>query len=613
MELKERERQRKEWLDQENQKLMKERELKAKEKEKLEMEIKERERRIKKERNDQEYAERIERYLKEAELKRKEAADREMKEKQLQEREKQWQEMEKQSRLEAANKKKIETERKDKERKDKARNARLERELLDLGEDEGEDKDNKAEDDKCMGCLYPNDDGHEICKLFAARPDLFRRRAIRGQTVVCHDCISEPRNHLYAAEGNISCDCGATFECSGTERRERNCGNIRFCSGKDAEINREYASQFNLWGSPWCAHPLSLTLNADSISFLPFEDILQERPPASLIAPPAISSCGQRPLAGVWACDGTKRSCGVGQESTPKRQWRVVILLSYPVNERSFLLSADGSKVCRTLQMVFKYLGGCEDLEQVLITDIFPFVGHPSAIGRQRLGIHGTQMVNRAKEILNLKPCLILTAGAAARWAIATALTEQGIVPNDCTQALGIPSCVFPHYTPTGALQTLLLVEPHPSLAGLTTFKPCFKRRAEFVCGVLSGSLEGLAADGGTKEGNRGGAERDASGKDVAHVNTERNPFGMSELCEVIGWKQESFTWTTRRTTPTATSKGKAKSTRQYRGHNPREAPSFICENCLNEAPTKTRYHYPDQSQRTKVYICSHCYGKLRK
>lgn len=77
----------------------------------------------------------------------------------------------------------------------------------------------------------------------------------------------------------------------------------------------------------------------------------------SVLAAPSMTSQQMRPRSLYWACDG-KGETFFDKEAHAEegKAWEAVILMSYPVNCRNFLLSPDGTSKCKTANNVFKYL-----------------------------------------------------------------------------------------------------------------------------------------------------------------------------------------------------------------------------------------------------------------
>jgi hypothetical protein len=177
--------------------------------------------------------------------------------------------------------------------------------------------------------------------------------------------------------GETCVRCNASTSLGRTEERERHCGTFRLGDEASQEVNYVLGSQFS-WTTtslPWLTAPLYHTAGlhqANLHHFIPLVDLFE----GELSAPQLAEHAG-RPRAKFWACDGTQNFFS---ETTPLRRWSVVILLSYPVNDRNFALSAGGEKVCKTLKAGFSSLGKIPDHARhgILITDIYPYVGHAS-------------------------------------------------------------------------------------------------------------------------------------------------------------------------------------------------------------------------------------------
>jgi hypothetical protein len=176
----------------------------------------------------------------------------------------------------------------------------------------------------------------------------------------------------------------------------------------------------------------------------------------------------------VWACDGNRAPV----TSDTRSVCTLVIVLSYPVNDNNFVLHANGGSICKTLRHVFNTLKPLNDEQRkrVLITDIFPYVGHPSPLGRQNLGDQST-MTERARAILQLKPHVIVASGQASRFAFSKAIYEDNLPTRDLDAALGVPSCLV---TQNGT-PSIIIIEPHPSLATMKGMRPIFARRAALI------------------------------------------------------------------------------------------------------------------------------------
>jgi hypothetical protein len=260
-----------------------------------------------------------------------------------------------------------------------------------------------------------------------------------------------------------------------TELRDRSCGNIMF---NNAVLN-PLLFQRQREGQPWITAHLRHTTTCNPNFWYQLRKHICNRQPQQL----ALSSAPpnwfcNRPRPEVWACDGHGRPV----KETTTNNWAVVVVLSTPVNQRHFALHSNGSKLCRTFRNVFHRLQDCQKKDKILVVDIFPFVGHASALGRPLCRDEYTrrELVEQAKRILGLNPAVILAATEYGRWAFNEACLEMSFGMDDMTQNLGIPACLV-----NGT--SLIIVEPHPS----KSFKhlgQVFARRAEFITSVCNGT-----------------------------------------------------------------------------------------------------------------------------
>ena len=222
-------------------------------------------------------------------------------------------------------------------------------------EDEGEESDGDENAGQGFRCAaegqrhaHPT---HDICCVYKRFGTKVSRkpRKITAPNVLCHGCQTPT---TFDMKKPSTCSmCRTKIEASLSEQRERSCGNIRLRPEKICTLSSQLLQPFKQKGALWIEKPLNHT-SAGTLTSLSF---LEGPPAAQPSAPAPMSTTGRlRPL--VWACDGNNFPFGIESNSTPSRQWTVVILLSYPVNERSMVLSADGSEICRTLQNVFDLL-----------------------------------------------------------------------------------------------------------------------------------------------------------------------------------------------------------------------------------------------------------------
>jgi hypothetical protein len=184
----------------------------------------------------------------------------------------------------------------------------------------------------------------------------------------------------------------------------------------------------------------------------------------------------ERKLPEIWACTGNKQRVLENLEGS----WNVLVLLSYPVNGRHLALNAAGTDLCHTFKIMFNILDKhltAEQREKTLITDVFPYVGHPSALGRQNTSNpdHKRAMIGQASRILTLKPKIILASGAAACWALHQTRTFKS---HSVTAVLGIPSFLIN--------DTLVILQPHYSLK---TYGYVFENRGKWLAHLLKGKL----------------------------------------------------------------------------------------------------------------------------
>lgn len=194
---------------------------------------------------------------------------------------------------------------------------------------------------------------------------------------------------------------------------------------------------------PWIRRPLSHTAarpNAPSIWRGILGDLsLQSGATTSLAMEPP-QSISNRSRSRIWACDGNLSPL----DEHSARPWRVAIVLSYPVNQRHFALNTEGSQICLTLRHVLNRLPKIAGTNQlVFITDIFPYVGHASALGRQLVddNIAIRSMEIQAHNILfNLRPPLIIVATEAARFAFHRTCRNLSARVIDITESLGVPA-----------------------------------------------------------------------------------------------------------------------------------------------------------------------------
>lgn len=159
----------------------------------------------------------------------------------------------------------------------------------------------------------------------------------------------------------------------------------------------------------------------------------------------------------------------------------------------------------------------------MLITDVYPFVGHLSVLGRQHLRVDGERMIARACEVRALRPCLIVAGGEAARWSIARAFQAP---PKDLTESLGIPGCLWNN--------TLVIAIPHPSIAQLESMKGPFTRRGHIIRAVLTGASLTTG-------------EEPSYAAPLLTRKKQAKPQGtpaqtrLKDIIDWLGWKEESF------------------------------------------------------------------------
>lgn len=204
-----------------------------------------------------------------------------------------------------------------------------------------------------------------------------------------------------------------------------------------------------------------------------------------------LSEMDHRKRPNIWICDGLKAN--VDAVRAINTDWKLGILMSYPVNERHLVLHANGSDVCATLQNVFTRLeqavnGIPNALKQVFLTDVFPFAGHPSSLGAQQMR-HLPFMQEQTRSVLDLLPRVLLICGGPARKAFFDVVSSEKCY-LDLSASLGIPSC-FVHWK--GKL-VLVLIQGHPCkdmpLKPATNISKSFDRRMQLISLILSGSFD---------------------------------------------------------------------------------------------------------------------------
>lgn len=209
------------------------------------------------------------------------------------------------------------------------------------------------------------------------------------------------------------------------------------------------------------------------------DELSTNRGGTSLLKEPEETNAHRR-RTNIWACDGNLDKSNTQVE----RGLPVTIVLSYPVHETHLVYSAASPKTCKTLKNVYKRLQlNHEQLMRILITDIYPFVGHPSALGKQRYHDEVIKaIVAQAENVLRYGSPVILLATEAARYAFARLIVDHNLVHKDETLALGLPACMVSFEQ----RQSLIIVEPHPSI-DFGAKQPIYHRRAEFIQSIISG------------------------------------------------------------------------------------------------------------------------------
>jgi hypothetical protein len=123
-----------------------------------------------------------------------------------------------------------------------------------------------------------------------------------------------------------------------------------------------------------------------------------------------------------------------------------------------------GDRVCFTLQRVRSRLEGLDPSLAILLTDVFPFVDHPSMLGKPSVENESVVLAMRAqaKQILLLRPKVLLLGGENARYAVCGVIYEENFACEDLSLVLGMPACCV---TIEG-VKTVILCVPLPSQDG---------------------------------------------------------------------------------------------------------------------------------------------------
>jgi hypothetical protein len=193
-----------------------------------------------------------------------------------------------------------------------------------------------------------------------------------------------------------------------------------------------------------------------------------------------------RPLPKVWSCNGNLEPV-----NDASHEWAATIVLSYPVNQHHLAWNSAGTGICLTFQHIrHRLLAVIPEarLSSILITDIYPYVGHPSALGRPLQGpvVVLNSMEQQANNILSIRAPLIILAAESARVAFHKVLRDTNIYEvHDCTSKLGIPSCLVVYRNDSLKRSSLIIVEPHPSNDRYTQYDSVFQLRMSYVGMIL--------------------------------------------------------------------------------------------------------------------------------
>eukprot|EP01103_Thecamoeba_quadrilineata_P010496 TRINITY_DN2284_c0_g1_i3.p1 TRINITY_DN2284_c0_g1~~TRINITY_DN2284_c0_g1_i3.p1 ORF type:complete len:588 (-),score=-2.49 TRINITY_DN2284_c0_g1_i3:24-1787(-) len=190
-----------------------------------------------------------------------------------------------------------------------------------------------------------------------------------------------------------------------------------------------------------------------------------DRGPLNVPLPAEPNLClTQRSRPQVWLCNGSGISIPYN-DFYQTRSWSLGIVMSYPVSDRHLMYSRDGSGFCATLRNVsHRLLKPYQNdiLEHIFISDIFPYVGHPSTLGASHPNNEEHQLAKRlqAERLLLASPLVLVISGQAARDAFDRAIDEkkQQWQFFDMTEELGIPAC----FVIIKGRATLILAQRHP-------------------------------------------------------------------------------------------------------------------------------------------------------
>jgi hypothetical protein len=202
---------------------------------------------------------------------------------------------------------------------------------------------------------------------------------------------------------------------------------------------------------------------------------------------------GGRARPEVWLCNGELMN--INYSDFYSSFWTLGVVMSYPVNSRHLALNAGGSGVCMTLESVRSRVLHPLTLEQrqrTFVTDIFPYVGHPSVVGAtQTANARHTEMKrSQARRILMASAAVLLICGAAARDAVYSVVSSTDWVSRDASDALGLPSV----WLLIEDRVTLIIFQAHPSLDraddGVSNIARGFMRRQQLLSSLMSGRDE---------------------------------------------------------------------------------------------------------------------------